>query len=397
MTQLQNDSVDLDLVNHSSTKPGSSGPRIAFVSSTTAGGSGRSQRELNAALNAAGLDTMMLVDDGTGHQFTRLIHEQLWDASVRFKETPILGTSAQWLRRLPGRSNKAVDSQYGDLHVSHAPENAFPDLALSFQPDVVVASSISRPTWRAIRETCVALGVRTVLYLREQTALGHLKPENGSHDLVLANSRTLVDGAARLGVEAHFVPSVVDLSSARCRTSRDSVLLVNPMESHGVNKVADLATHFPMTSFVLQESWDLSAQEHAFIDSLLSQHRNISFRERTTSPAVMFRDVGLLLAPHQIDNRPRTVLEAQVNGIPVIATAQPGLVEAVGPGGICVPIDGDATAWCDAMSSIWCDPTRYGRLEREARRHAERDEVNPVHVTDDFIRLVEGVSEVIHL
>ena len=111
----------------------------------------------------------------------------------------------------------------------------------------------------------------------------------------------------------------------------------------------------------------------------------------------MFRDVGLLLAPHQIDNRPRTVLEAQVNGIPVIATAQPGLVEAVGPGGICVPIDGDATAWRDAMSSIWCDPTRYGRLEREARRHAERDEVNPVHVTDDFIRLVEGVSEVIHL
>ncbi len=372
----------------SSSKRGGAGPRILFVSSTTMGGSGRSQRELDAALRARGLETMMLVDDCCGHQVTRFLHEQLWDASVRFRGTPILESSTRWLRSIPGRRTRSVPTDRGEVQVTHAPENAFPDLAVTFEPDVVVASSIARPTWRAIRETCSVLGLPTVLYLREETALRHLEPDNGTHDLVLGNSQTLVEGARRHGVEAHLVPSVVDLSSARCETSRHTVMLVNPKESHGVGRIADLALNFPTVPFVLQESWELSAKEHAFINSLLLDHPNVSFRPRVATPAEMFRDVGLLLAPHRIDNRPRTVLEAQLNGIPVVATAQPGLVEAVGAGGICIPDDADAAAWRDAVSSIWSNPSRYAELERAARAHAARPEVDSGHVVGTFIDLI---------
>jgi len=335
---------------------------------------------------------MMLVDDCCGHQVTRFLHEQLWDASVRFRGTPILESSTRWLRSIPGRRTRSVSTERGDLKVTHAPENAFPDLAVTFEPDVVVASSIARPTWRAIRETCNVLGLPTVLYLREATALRHLEPGQGTHDLVLGNSQTLVEGARRHGVQAHFVPSVVDLASARSETSRLSIMLVNPKESHGVGRIADLALNFPTVPFVLQESWELSPKEHAFINALLAAHPNVSFRPRKSSPAEMFRDVGLLLAPHRIDNRPRTVLEAQINGIPVIATAQPGLVEAVGPGGICIPDDANAAAWRDAVSSIWSNPSRYSELERAARAHATRPEVDPDHVVDAFMTMVGALE-----
>lgn len=366
------------------------GPRILFVSSTTIGGSGRSQRELDRAVRAAGAETMMLVDDGEGHSVSRFLHEQLWDASVRFTETPVISSSARWLRSLPGRNARPVDASEGDVLVTHAPENAFPDLAVDFEPDVVVGSSIAGPTWRAIRETCRELGVPTVLYLREETALRHLHPGYGDHDLILANSRTLVDKARGRGAHAHFVPSVIDLTNARCTPSRDVIMLVNPRESHGVDLVPELARTFPTSPFVLQESWPLDEEERAVVDSLLEAHPNVEFRPYDPEPASMFADVGLLLAPHRIDNRPRTVLEAQVNGIPVIASSLPGLVEAVGPGGVCLSTD-RPVLWTDAIAEIWTNPTRYRQLEDAARGHAGRDEVDPDRIIARFLELIDDV------
>ena len=372
------------------------GPRILFVSSTTIGGSGRSQRELDRAVRGAGAETRMLVDDGEGHSVSRFLHEQLWDASVRFTETPVISSSTRWLRSLPGRTARPVDASEGDVLVTHAPENAFPELAERFEPDVVVGSSISRPTWRAIREVCRELGLPTVLYLREETALRHLHPGNGTHDLVLANSHTLVDKARGRGAHARFVPSVIDLSKARCSSSRDVILLVNPRESHGVGLIPELARNFPTSPFVLQESWPLDESEHDVITSLLNDHPNVEFRPYNPDPASVFGDVGLLLAPHHVDNRPRTILEAQVNGIPVIASALPGLVEAVGPGGICVSTD-RPVHWTDAIAEIWTNPTRYRELEDAGRTHAGRDEVQPDRIVDEFLRLLQDVIETVRL
>ena len=334
----------------------------------------------------------MLVDDGEGRSVSRFLHEQLWDASVRFTETPVLSSSARWLRSLPGRTARPVDVNEGDVLVTHAPENAFPELAVEFEPDVVVGSSIAGPTWRAIRETCRELGLPAVLYLREETALRHLHPGKGTHDLILANSRTLLDKARGRGADAHFLPSVIELENARCSSSRDVIMLVNPRDTHGVGLIPDLARTFPTSPFVLQESWPLDEAEQDLIASLLEAHPNVEFRPYDPDPASVFRDVGLLLAPHMIDNRPRTILEAQVNGIPVIASSLPGLVEAVGPGGICVSTD-RPVLWTDAIAEIWTNPARYRQLETAAREHAARDEVDPDLIVGEFLGMIGEVID----
>jgi len=356
--------------------------RVLFVSSTTTGGSGRSQRELNHSLRNEGVETLMLVDNAVGATVTRFLHEQLWDASVRFAKTPVLGGSTSWLRSIPGRTPQLTE---GDLLVTPAPENAFPELAISFRPDVVVGSSIARPAWREIRAACGQLHIPSVLYLREKSSLSHLEAPN-RHAAVFANSHSLVTDAKELyGVKASFVPSVVDVSTSRTTSTRERVVLVNPRVEHGVDVIEDLATAFGTVEFVLQESWALDPAERRHVDNILSRHPNVTFRPRTTNPAEVFRDAAIVLAPHTMDNRPRTILEALSNGIPVIASDLPGLVESVGPGGI---IASRRSEWTDALQTLWQDPVAYRNYERAGRAFAGRDEVQRENVVSQFLEMV---------
>ena len=90
---------------------------------------------------------------------------------------------------------------------------------------------------------------------------------------------------------------------------------------------------------------------------------NVGFRPRTTDLGIIYRDARVLFVPHRVDNRPRVVVEAQANGIPVVASRYPGLVEAAGPGGVFVDPDAPEEAWIDAVAHHGvretCD-SRYG-------------------------------------
>ena len=77
---------------------------------------------------------------------------------------------------------------------------------------------------------------------------------------------------------------------------------------------------------------------------------------------------SLLLTPYTLDMRPRVVLEAQVNGIPVLANDLPALRETVGPGGVLVARRRADRAWVDRAG---CAPRRPGPL-RGARRRGSR-------------------------
>ena len=362
--------------------------RVLFVSSTTEGGSGRSQRELNELLTDAGVDTMMLVDNEQGSMFGRFVHEHLWDASVKFRNTPVLGESAAWLRTLPGRRASSLNPSEDGTKVllSPAPENALPDIAVTFRPDIVVGSSISRTTWRSIQATCETLHIPTALYMREAVAVGHLKPVKGHpfrrDDLLLANSQTLVTAAERVGARAHFVPSAVDLAPAAVESTRERILLINPRREHGVELVEVLAKHFRTIEFVLQESWNLTAAEQNHVDMILARHQNVIFRKRTDDRREVYRDAAIVLAPHQMDNRPRSILEALSNGIPVVASNLPGLRESVGPGGTIASTTGD---WISAVDRLWKDSSYYLQVQHKAVSFANRAEVQPEHIVASFL------------
>ena len=106
----------------------------------------------------------------------------------------------------------------------------------------------------------------------------------------------------------------------------------------------------------------------------------------------LYGDARILVVPYRVNNRPRVILEAQDNGLPVIAADVSALVTAVGSGGIIVPLD-DIDAWVEAVRLMWSDEEMYQRLAAAATQHSQRSEVDPQKIVESFEHIVRGPTK----
>lgn len=338
-----------------------------------------------ARLVGAGHEVTFLVDDEAPHRLRRWWYEQLSDLAVRTANRPG-GRIVRALERLPGRRTGTLELD-GFVHVTTpVPQNAFERILVEVRPDVVIGNSLVRLAWRRVRAVCERRGIPTVLYVREITTFDHLLP-NEMPDTVVANARSLVSAVEERGVACSFVPSVVDLSVTRTDSSREVALVVNPIASHGIDLVCELAERLPNIPFVLQESWPLDDGDVQRIVTRAAALSNVELRRAQPPGPELYRDARVLLVPHRIDNRPRVIAEAQSNGIPVVASSHPGLIEAVGDGGVTVDPD-DVDAWSEQIRSLWTDAHRYADLSQRASTHSQRSELDPAEVTAAFERIL---------
>ena len=365
--------------------------RLLFVSCIVSGGSHRSQVELARRLVERGHEVRFIVDDERPHRLSRWWYGNLSDAAARFARVPGAGILRR-LERLPGRrpDNRVFDGM--PLAATPVPENVVPRVLRTFEPDVVVGNSIERLAWRKIRALCSEQGIATVLYIREVALLNHITESQAPADAVVANANSLALAVRAKGVECAMVPSVVDLSVTHTESTRQVALVVNPIASHGIALVWQIAALRPHIPIVVQESWPLGPSAIAEIEAELARHPNVSLRRVAPPGPTLYGDARLLLVPHLIDNRPRVIAEVQANGIPVIAALQPGLQEAVGDGGVLVSTD-DVDGWCAAIDGLWADEAEYGRRSRLAREHATRPELDPGLVVDAFEAVLQSAVD----
>ncbi len=361
------------------------GMRLLFVSSTTVGGSGRSQRELAARLRARGHEVELLVDDDRPARVERWAYGHLSDLAARLRGRPG-GRFADWLARRPGWRMGRLDLDGTHHRTSVAPENALARVLDTWMPDVVVANSLERLGWRTVHEVSRRRDVPTVLYIRETDSLHHL--ELGEvPDLLVANAESLQATLVAQGFSCAFVPSVIDVDVTRTESRRAVALAINPIPSRGSALVWTIAEGAPEIPVVAQESWPLEGRELADVLEHVASLPNLEFRRAAPPGPALYGDARVLLVPYLVDNRPRVIAEAQANGIPVIAADIPALREAIGAGGLTVPLD-DPAAWVDALRAVWSDAERYDQLVRAAREHSVRPEIDPDAVAAAFEHLV---------
>ena len=362
---------------------------ILFVSGTETGGAARSTHELAMALRQRGHHTETLMRRrGSARR------DYLYKRAVNLA-TKLDGNAAARGVSLAaaaiGRATTLSESHGYPVRTCVHVENAVPTLLRRLRPDVVVASSLERVAWRRLRETARGAGIPSVLYLREASALGHLSISEAPPDLLLTNARSHGDGAQLLGHEAVFIPSLVDVSRAKTQTTRRTVLLINPLPSHGVETALAMAEARPDVPFVLQESWAWA--DHGNLVARVQCLPNVELRPHQPTPALVYADARILLVPHQMDNRPRVILEAQSNGIPVIGSDWPGIADAVGPGGVLLPSAAPLADWLGALDYLWTNDESYSTLSGAAIAHAGRDEVQPDHILSTFEHVVYNLIQ----
>jgi glycosyltransferase involved in cell wall biosynthesis len=82
----------------------------------------------------------------------------------------------------------------------------------------------------------------------------------------------------------------------------------------------------------------------------------------------------------------RTVTEAQLSGIPALASSRGNLVDTVGPGGLTVDAHAPLDAWVAALDRLWADDG--GAFAAAARAHAWRPEADPAVIARRFLSLL---------
>ena len=107
---------------------------------------------------------------------------------------------------------------------------------------------------------------------------------------------------------------------------------MNPVPSYGLETALELAAARPDVQFAFVEWWKLDDDERAALERPTAgeaAERGAPPRDHRPRPRCTPTRASLL-APFLLDGRPRVVLEAQANGIPVLARDLPALRETVG-------------------------------------------------------------------
>jgi glycosyltransferase involved in cell wall biosynthesis len=266
------------------------------------------------------------------------------------------------------------------------PLEAMPGTLATQRPDAVVVTC-GDPGFAAAALR-VAGGLPSLLYVRDAASASATVA--GAHfDVAIANSRFVADAIRQVGGAAVFLPSLFPPALYRFSTTREKVLFVNPSPRKGVEIALELAGSRPDVPFVFSLSWRMKAAALRDVRRRARRLGNVEVRKATTDPQALFRDCRLVLVPTQVPEAwCRVVSEAQINGIPTVASGLGGLPESVGPGGILVTPPDSLTAWLDALARVWDDERQYEQLSERAREHSRRPELSVDPVTHRFEELI---------
>jgi len=356
------------------------GLRILFVTGTSTGGAARSTDELGARLEQRGHEVASLVRWRRQPRRDQLEPPTRWQA-VEHRATEQLRLARSLLplppQPVPGSAYRAWRS--------HSPEGCLPMVCGQFRPDVVVVSTVGPSAWRAIRRHLVGSRTPCALNLSTEGAFRRLA-EAPLPELVIANALAHAEVVRSLGVEPVVtIPSLVEIGAHRVESSRERALFVNPIARHGLAVVLGIARERPEVPVTIHESAALDPRDLARLRTAIAPLPNVELRRRVADPGDLYRDARVLLVPYQVSIRPRVVLEAQSNGIPVLASDLPALRECLGPGGLLVDPAASPAAWAEALDQLWDPPGgRYETWSASAVRHSRRAEVDPEVIVDAF-------------
>ena len=275
-----------------------------------------------------------------------------------------------------------------------------------FHPEIVAASGIPKLAREALRRAKTR-GAATIWILRDFPFLESLST---SHiDAVLVGSRLAADYYHEvLGRDCVELPDLVEHDRILMeRTGIDSVMLVNPTVERGAYLFARVAEELGRRRPDIPLIAVLGPTAEAELSSCGLDLRSCGRVEVMARPAEArrYRDrARICLLPSLCwESQPRAAIEAMVHGIPVLGSDRPGVAEALGTGGLILPLPtritpatrvlptaAEVEPWIHAIVRLWDEPAYYADRCRMAREQARR--WSPERLTGRYLQFFDELK-----
>jgi glycosyltransferase involved in cell wall biosynthesis len=300
-----------------------------------------------------------------------------------------LASRRRLARLLRAKSDFARDDRFGyPVFRCKQPVEAVRAVIDAFGPSVTVLQA-GRPL--ALLDRFAALDEPCAVYLRDAffDDLGGAVVERRGVRYVATSHDLALRFAAAFGIHPLRIPPLVRPDRYRVESSGTHVTFVCPFPGKGLNVALGLAARRRDIPFLFLESWPVHRRDRVILHARKARTPNISYRRPTDDMRTVYRDTKLLLVPSRWPEAwGRVVSEAQLSGIPVLASLTGGLPEAVGPGGVLIDPAADLDHWERALAQIWDDSFEYERLAELARRHAGRPEFQPEAIIEQLLAVL---------
>lgn len=232
---------------------------------------------------------------------------------------------------------------------------------------------------------------RTFIYLRnvESEDLGGSLAGLSNTGFIANSNFTARRFAETQGVSADVIYPMIEAEKYRVTTTRENVTFINPHPNKGVDVALRIAEACPDIPFVFVRGWGLTPTQEAHLQDNLDRLPNVTLQPSTDDMRSVYKKARIVLAPSQWEEAfGRIAAEAQVSGIPVVASKIGGLPEAVGPGGVLIDRDAPVEVWAKAVRTLWYDDQTYADLSTTALEHAKRPEMNPARQIDRLLDIL---------
>jgi glycosyltransferase involved in cell wall biosynthesis len=276
---------------------------------------------------------------------------------------------------------------------SSSPWNDVEYVAKKEKPDLIVVMAVE-----SVRMALAAQQTQIPILMQlqdvEYNALGGRFEDLGSDVRCVANSHfTAKNYQDTYGVNSKVIFPFISPNNYRTKTTCENVTFINPHPLKGRDIALEVARQCPDIPFTFVESWQLSDDDRKYLEEKLAALPNVTHLPPQKDMRKIYGKCKLLLVPSMwLEGYGRVVTEAQISGIPVIASRRGGLPEAVGRGGTLLDPEGPIEEWVSAVRKLWLDNQHHAELSAAAFANAERSENSLSQKLEDWEQVLLEVS-----